>query len=233
MRGLFVSALALLGAALLSVGCEGVRDREPEVPPSPTISWKGTIVAFGDSLTAGDRLDENEAYPARLQELLTAGGEPWRVVNAGVSGETSSGALSRVEWILESLSPDIVILETGANDGLRGIDVDLARENILSIVTRLQEEGVTVVLAGMQMVKNLGEDYGLAFAALYGEVAAETGGHPRSLLPRGGGRRPLSQPRRRHSPHRCRLPDRRRKRLPLCPRGCREVAEELMAPRRV
>jgi acyl-CoA thioesterase-1 len=97
------------------------------------------------------------------------------VVNAGVSGETSSGALSRVEWILESLSPDIVILETGANDGLRGIDVDLARENILAIVTRLQEEGVTVILAGMQMVKNLGEDYGLAFAALYGEVAAETG----------------------------------------------------------
>jgi acyl-CoA thioesterase-1 len=175
MRGLFVSALALLGAAVLAAGCEGVRDREPEVPPSPTISWKGTIVAFGDSLTAGDRLDENEAYPARLQELLTAGGEPWRVVNAGVSGETSSGALSRVEWILESLSPDIVILETGANDGLRGIDVDLARENILAIVTRLQEEGVTVILAGMQMVKNLGEDYGLAFAALYGEVAAETG----------------------------------------------------------
>jgi acyl-CoA thioesterase-1 len=175
MRGLFVSALALLGAALLSAGCEGVRDREPEVPPSPTISWKGTIVAFGDSLTAGDRLDENEAYPARLQELLATGGESWRVVNAGVSGETSSGALSRVEWILESLSPDIVILETGANDGLRGIDVDLARENILSIVTRLQEEGVTVVLAGMQMVKNLGEDYGQSFAALYGEVAAETG----------------------------------------------------------
>ncbi len=175
MRGLLVFALALLGAAMLAAGCEGERDREPEVPPSPKIAWKGTIVALGDSLTAGYRLDENEAYPARLQELLAAGGEPWRVVNAGVSSETSSGALSRVEWVLESLSPDIVILETGANDGLRGIDVALARENIRAIVTRLQEERVTVLLAGMQMVKNLGEDYGQAFAALYGEVAAETG----------------------------------------------------------
>ena len=175
MRGLLVFALALLGAAVLAAGCEGERDREPELPPSPTIAWKGTIVALGDSLTAGYRLDENEAYPARLQELLIAGGEPWRVINAGVSSETSSGALARVEWVLENLSPDIVILETGANDGLRGIDVALARENIRAIVTRLQEERVTVLLAGMQMVKNLGEDYGQAFAALYGEVAAETG----------------------------------------------------------
>jgi acyl-CoA thioesterase-1 len=107
--------------------------------------------------------------------MLVSGGERWRVVNAGVSGETSSGALSRVEWVTKRLAPDIVILETGANDGLRGIEVDLVRKNILAIVTRLQEEGVTVVLAGMQMVKNLGEDYGKAFAALYGEVAAERG----------------------------------------------------------
>jgi acyl-CoA thioesterase-1 len=173
MRRLLV--FTLLGAAVLAAGCDGEEAGGPE-PPSPAkISWEGTIVAFGDSLTAGYRLDESEAYPALLQGMLVSAGKPWRVVNAGVSGETSSGALSRVEWVLKSLHPDIVILETGANDGLRGIDVDLARKNILAIVTRLQEEGVTVVLAGMKMVKNLGEDYGQAFAALYGEVAAETG----------------------------------------------------------
>jgi acyl-CoA thioesterase-1 len=167
--------LALLAAAMAAAGCGGEDARGPEPPPPAKTSWEGTIVAFGDSLTAGYRLDESEAYPALLQEMLLREGTPWRVVNAGVSGETSSGALSRVEWVLKSLRPDIVILETGANDGLRGIDVDLARGNILAIVTRLQEEGVTVVLAGMQMVKNLGEEYGQAFADLYGEVAAETG----------------------------------------------------------
>ena len=167
--------LALLAAAMAAAGCGGEDARGPEPPPPAKTSWEGTIVAFGDSLTAGYRLDESEAYPALLQAMLVSAGRPWRVVNAGVSGETSSGALSRVEWVVKSLAPDIVILETGANDGLRGIEVDFARKNILAIVTKLQEEGVTVVLAGMKMVKNLGEEYEQDFAALYGEVAAETG----------------------------------------------------------
>jgi acyl-CoA thioesterase-1 len=170
-----VFALALLAAVVLAAGCGGEEAVVPEPPSSRKISWEGTIVAFGDSLTAGYRLEEREAYPALLQGMLVSADKPWRVINAGVSGETSSGALSRVEWVLKSLGPDIVILETGANDGLRGIDVDLARKNIFAIVTGLQEGGVTVILAGMQMVKNLGEDYGQSFAALYGEVAAETG----------------------------------------------------------
>ena len=177
MRRLFVFAFApaLIVAVVLAAGCGGEKAGEPEPPFSRKILWEGTIVAFGDSLTAGYHLDESEAYPALLQEMLMSAGTPWRVINAGVSGETSSGALSRVAWVLKSLDPDIVILETGANDGLRGIEVDLARKNILATVTGLQEEGVTVVLAGMQMVKNLGEGYGQAFAALYGEVAAERG----------------------------------------------------------
>ena len=177
MRRLFVFAFApaLIVAVVLAAGCGGEEVGGPEPSSSRKITWEGTIVAFGDSLTAGYRLDESEAYPALLQEMLVSAGTPWRVINAGVSGETSSGALSRVAWVLKSLDPDIVILETGANDGLRGIEVDLARKNILATVTGLQEEGVTVVLAGMQMVKNLGEDYGQAFAALYGEVAAEKG----------------------------------------------------------
>jgi acyl-CoA thioesterase-1 len=96
-------------------------------------------------------------------------------VNAGVSGETSSGALARVDWVLRQLKPEVVILETGANDGLRGIETRLVRANLLEAVRRLQAGGATVVLAGMRMVRNLGDEYTREFGAIYPAVAAETG----------------------------------------------------------
>lgn len=130
------------------------------------------IVAFGDSLTQGFVLSEKDAYPARLEEKLMAEGHAVKVINAGVNGETSSGALSRVHWILK-LRPDIVILETGANDGFRGIKPDLIEKNIREIVRILKENGVTVILAGMQMLSNLGEEYTTAFKAIYPRVARE------------------------------------------------------------
>src|SRR5690242_3162766 len=83
-------------------------------------AYEGTIVALGDSLTAGPGVSESEAYPAKLEKKLRQAGYAWRVVNAGISGETSSGTLSRLNWVLK-LKPDIVILEIGANDGLRGL----------------------------------------------------------------------------------------------------------------
>ncbi|HSM73942.1 MAG TPA: arylesterase, partial [Desulfobacterales bacterium] len=95
------------------------------------------------------------------------------VVNAGISGETSSGALSRIEWVLVSLKPDIVILATGANDGLRGTDPDLTRENLRRSVQILKADGVVVVLAGMQMVRNMGRQYTESFAEIFAQVAAE------------------------------------------------------------
>jgi acyl-CoA thioesterase-1 len=94
-------------------------------PPAP--AYAGTIVAVGDSLTAGLGVAEDQAYPAQLARRLQAEGYNYQVINAGVSGETSSGALSRIEWVISSLRPDIVILETGANDGLRGLDPDLLK----------------------------------------------------------------------------------------------------------
>lgn len=176
-----MSAARVLAALALSVcciaGCGG-EPRQAEAPPrseAPTPAWEGTIVALGDSLTAGYGLAEQEAWPALLERRLVAAGRRWRVVNAGVSGETSSGALARVDWLLRHLKPDIVILETGANDGLRGIEPDLVRKNLLEAVRRLQAGGATVVLAGMQMVRNLGEDYTRKFAAVYPAVAGETG----------------------------------------------------------
>jgi acyl-CoA thioesterase-1 len=138
------------------------------------IASAGTIVAVGDSLTAGYGVSEENAYPARLEKKLREAGYTWRVVNAGVSGETSSGALSRMAWILKT-KPDIVILETGANDGLRGIDPRVTRKNIDEAVRVLKEKNVTVVLAGMRMTTNLGKSYTDAFYANYRAVAEKHG----------------------------------------------------------
>ncbi len=131
-----------------------------------------TIVAVGDSLTAGYGLDESAGYPALLEEKLQAGGYNYQVVNAGVSGETTSGTLSRMEWIM-TLEPDIVVLETGANDGLRGIDVQVAKNNIREILQFLKEREVVVLLAGMKMVWNMGPAYVAEFNSMYPELAGE------------------------------------------------------------
>ena len=131
-----------------------------------------TIVAMGDSLTEGYGVPEEQTYPALLEKRLHALGPGYRVINAGISGETSSGALSRLQWVL-TLKPDIVILETGANDGLRGIDPNLIRNNLSHIVRELKRREVVVVLAGMKIVTNLGPEYTKAFSRIYPEVAAE------------------------------------------------------------
>lgn len=133
-----------------------------------------TIVALGDSLTAGFGVDLSESYPSLLETKLKANGYNYRVINAGVSGETSSGTLARLEWILTQ-KPDIVIVETGANDGLRGVATDLLEENLRKIVTILQERNVAVLVAGMQMVWNLGPDYVAEFNATYPQIAREKG----------------------------------------------------------
>ena len=173
--GLVGSIIALL---FFFAGCE--RHNEAAKPaPREEPTFEGTIVAVGDSLTAGLGVGEEDAYPARLERKLRSTGHNWRVVNAGISGETSSGALSRVAWVLK-LRPDIVILETGANDGLRGIDPAVTRKNIDETIRILKQNRVTVVLAGMRMVTNLGPEFTRAFAAIYPELA---GRHDLILVP--------------------------------------------------
>jgi acyl-CoA thioesterase-1 len=135
---------------------------------------EGTIVAMGNSLTAGLGVAEERAYPAQLETLLRSNGYRFRVVNAGISGETSSGALSRTQWTL-TLQPDIVVLETGANDGLRGVSPDVIQQNINAIVQQLQQHNVVVILAGMRMVENLGDVYTRAFANVYQAVSQTPG----------------------------------------------------------
>lgn len=161
-RIVLLIALALIGLAPL------VNAQTAENQPV------GTIVALGDSLTEGYGLAAGDAYPAQLERRLQAAGYNWKVINAGVSGETSSGTLARIDWILK-LNPDIVILATGANDGLRGLDPQLLKDNLNQILAKLHAKDVTVVLAGMKMVRNLGEEYLTAFDKVYQDVAAAHG----------------------------------------------------------
>jgi len=163
--------LALLLALMLS-GCLQPEDARTSEQSAKT--YAGVIVAMGDSLTAGYGVEPENSYPAQLQGLLEAKGLHWKVINSGVSGETSSGALSRLNWVL-SLKPDIVILETGANDGLRGVDPNLTKKNILKIIHELQKKKIVTILAGMRMVSNLGTIYTHSFHQIYLEAAKETG----------------------------------------------------------
>jgi acyl-CoA thioesterase-1 len=129
-----------------------------------------TIVAFGDSLTAGLGLDLGEAYPAELERLLRSGGISARVINSGVSGETTAGGLRRVDFVM-ALEPDIVIVALGGNDMLRGIDPAASKENLSGIITQLQSGGVNVILAGMYAPSNLGESYIREYNAIYPSLA--------------------------------------------------------------
>lgn len=159
---------------LLLVACDRQAPSASSTDETPPKAVSGVIVAFGDSLTEGYGFEPERAYPALLEKHLTEKGYHYKVINAGISGETSSGALSRVNWILK-LNPDIVILETGANDGLMGISPVLVEQNISQIVEKLQQNGVTVILAGMKMLANLGLTYTQGFEAVYPKVAASYG----------------------------------------------------------
>jgi acyl-CoA thioesterase-1 len=171
--------LIIFVLVLLLAACGGA-ESTPTATPAPTpitatASGKdGVIVAMGDSLTEGLGVDMEDAYPAQLERKLHADGHNFTVINAGFSGETSTGALKRVDFVLK-LKPDIVILGTGGNDSLRGVDPALTKENITKLVRTFKAKNVIVVLAGMQTVQNLGADYTKKFQAIYPAVAKEQG----------------------------------------------------------
>ncbi len=135
-----------------------------------------SLLIVGTSLTAGLGLDPESAYPALLQRKLDAAHLAFRVVNAGYSGETSAGALRRIEWLLRD-SAAVVMIETGANDGLRGQDVDSTRATLRAIVRRVKQvlPDATILLAQMESPPNLGERYTTAFRAMFPAVAKEEG----------------------------------------------------------
>ncbi len=157
-------------ASMVLVWLTGVFPAVPLAAPPPGDD-RPKIVAFGDSLTAGLGVAADEAYPAQLQRRLDALGFRYRVVNAGVSGETTAGGVRRVPWILRG-RPEIVILELGANDGLRGLRVDETEGNLEQIIQQLQRSGVQVILAGMKLPPNYGKEYLSEFERIYPELAA-------------------------------------------------------------
>lgn len=133
-----------------------------------------TLTVLGDSLTAGFGVGREEAFPALVQERLRREGYDYRVVNAGVSGDTTAGGLRRVEWVLRT-RPAIVIVALGGNDGLRGLSVDTMRQNLEDIITRIRASSARVLLAGMRVPPNYGGEYARAFAAVFPAVARKSG----------------------------------------------------------
>jgi acyl-CoA thioesterase-1 len=183
----WVGIMFWLGA----VGCghkESGQSTSPAVAESSHESSTGrsdmtddrpVLVSFGDSLTAGRGVEPGQNYPSQLQRKLDAEGYQYRVVNAGVSGDTSAQGLDRLA-IIRDLRPSIVIVELGANDGLRGIPVEATRQNLDTIVTQLKADGAEVVLAGMALPPNYGSSYTGEFRRMFPELARR---HKIALVP--------------------------------------------------
>ena len=131
-----------------------------------------TIIFFGDSLTAGYGLSKDQAFPALIEQKLMKKGADYKVINAGLSGETSAGGLGRIDWVLNQ-PVDIFVLELGANDGLRGLPLEQTRKNLQGIIDKVKSKfpGVKVVIAGMMVPPNLGNDYTKEFQAIFPTLA--------------------------------------------------------------
>ena len=141
-----------------------------EVFAADTTQEKIVVLALGDSLTAGFGVDAEENFPSRLQEKIDNAGLICKVVNAGVSGDTTAGGVRRINWLMKH-KPQIVILALGANDGLRGLSTEEMRSNLDTMIRISQEHGARVLLAGMKTLPNYGEDYILKFESVYPELA--------------------------------------------------------------
>lgn len=163
-----LATMLLVFAAALAVAPAGAQTAPQAAPLKQGTPLK--IVAFGDSLTAGYGLAGSEAFPARLERALKAKGINVEIENAGVSGDTASGGLSRLEWSIPD-GTDAVILELGANDMLRGIDPKLTREALDSILAKLKERNIAVLLCGMRAAPNLGGEYVQGFESIFKDLA--------------------------------------------------------------
>jgi acyl-CoA thioesterase I len=163
---------------LLSFSCSQNKPAEKEVATNTATdttsqpATKKTILFFGNSLTAGYGLEPSQAFSALIARRIDSLKLPYQVVNAGVSGETSSGGDARIDWILKQ-EIDIFVLELGGNDGLRGIDIAETRKNLQSIIDKVKAKNpeTKMILAGMQIPPNMGQDYTTAFKNLYPELA--------------------------------------------------------------
>ncbi|MEY2562035.1 MAG: acyl-CoA thioesterase [Verrucomicrobiota bacterium] len=162
---------------------------------TPTPTAAKTLVFLGDSLTAGLGVQRSEAFPALIAEKIRAAGLPFEIENAGLSGDTSAGALRRIDWLLQR-PIDLLVIELGGNDGLRGLPTKELKANLQAIIdkTRAKNPAVKIVIAGMQIPPNLGADYAASFEKIYAELAQENKAVLIPFLLEGvGGHRELNQ----------------------------------------
>jgi len=173
-RSLFYHAALLLLAG--TAGCReasrSAATESPETRATATPDARPVIVAFGDSLTAGFGLPPEQSYPTLLQRKVDQAGYNYRVVNAGISGDTTAGGVRRIDWTLEA-DVKFLILELGGNDALRGQPVTELKKNISEIIEKARAKGVTVILAGMEAPPNLGQEYQLEFRRAFRDLAAK------------------------------------------------------------
>ena len=170
----------------------------PAAAGDPNDSGRPKVVVLGDSLTAGLRAPRAQAFPALLQEKLNVDGYQWEVVNAGISGDTSAAGLQRIDWALGQGDVRILILELGANDGLRGLPIAEMKKNLAAIIERAQEKRISVLLAGMEAPPNFGPEYTVSFRQVYRDLARQYKRHAPPVPARQSGGRAVAQPGGRH-----------------------------------
>src|SRR5436190_14650812 len=194
------TTILIAGLILLFSGCNNNKkpaksNQNNNTRDTVTVSKKKTIVFFGNSLTAGYGVSPSQAFPAIIQKKIDSLGLPYQVVNAGVSGETSSGGNTRIGWILRQ-PMDIFILELGANDGLRGIPLSETKKSLQSIINKVRSKNpaTKLVFAGMQVPPNMGQMYSTEFRNIYTELATKNSMTPIPfILERVGGEAHLNQ----------------------------------------
>jgi len=185
----FIPLIALVVLAGCSAPAPEVRKSEPSKVEAPVVAVTPTaatipdnrkvMVVFGDSISAGYGLAPGLSYPDVMQRTLDAEKLPWRIVNQGVSGDTTAGGAARIQSAVE-LKPSLVLLELGGNDGLRGLPLTSTRENLEKMIVAFRAAGAQVVLAGMTLPPNYGPDYIKGFQAVFKELAAK---HKLKLIP--------------------------------------------------
>lgn len=160
--------------AISLMGCGGRSEAPKPAPvvveaPPPVLDPRPVIACFGDSLSAGYGLESGKSYPDVLQQIMDAAGYKYRVVNLGVSGDTTTDGVDRLPGVL-AVKPEIVVLEFGGNDGLRGLPVTSSEQNLRTMVEALDKAGIRVVLAGMSLPRNYGPEYISAFEKVFLDV---------------------------------------------------------------
>lgn len=173
--------LYLAVLACLAISCDQAGDKQSassqESSPSATeetTEERPVILFYGNSITAGYGLDMSEAFPALIQERLDSLNYDYKVINAGLSGETSAGGLSRIDWVLKT-PVDIFVLELGGNDGLRGISLDETEKNLSAILEKVKASNpqVKIIVAGMQIPPNMGQEYTDRFKSIFPALAQQ------------------------------------------------------------